>query len=269
MLYVMLFGCYPFDGVSETIDVQIRKGRISFASHRGEISKQAQSLILAFVKLKPSDRKPLAEAFSDPWVNSQGGPKRLQKLCTEEGGSVHEESVPLPSTPSRQQFDQLRGDLDQWSKKWKCFARTTSYEIVARYGLETHVEGARGELQSIVSHYFGTCPPLRAYHASAGVQRPRAPQMESIPEGKARRSRNFVHALVVSDTDGAGLDLLPEDNGMRIVGICGTPGQPGLQQGDLIVRIEGVALQGRADHVEQMFGMNFGNGAQLGILREG
>mmetsp|Transcript_108075 Transcript_108075/g.306450 ORF Transcript_108075/g.306450 Transcript_108075/m.306450 type:complete len:577 (-) Transcript_108075:46-1776(-) len=265
VLYVMLVGHYPFDGVSDTMENQIRRGSISFSGMAREISDQAKALVNGFIKVNPHERKSLADAFSDPWVVSQGGPKRLQKLCTEVGPSCHEESLKLPSnlTKDAPQLPKLRCDLLQWNKKFKCFARATYDQVIARYGPETHVEEARRELLQIVEFYFGACqrqPIAQAPHRVA------SPPLETIPE--ARRRKTFVLDLVVSDSAGAGLDLLPEHSGMRVLGICAQPGQPGMLVHDLIIKINEVSLQGQPDRVEDIFGANFGHGAQLVVLRE-
>merc|ERR1712130_486909 len=63
--------------------------------------------------------------------------------------------------------------------------------------------------------------------------------LTSVPEEKSSKQsgpKPFKLKLRVTDT-GAGLDLVPEDGGMRVDRVLADPGQPGLQAGDLIIEI--------------------------------
>jgi len=54
---------------------------------------------------------------------------------------------------------------------------------------------------------------------------------------------------------------------MRVEGVCDVPGQPGLQRGDLIMKINGVSLKGNSDRVDSLFGEHFGDGAAVQVKR--
>merc|ERR1711870_43828 len=73
--------------------------------------------------------------------------------------------------------------------------------------------------------------------------------------------------LRVDKKYGAGLDLRPELGGMRVDSIYDLPGQPGLQKGDLIFKINEVPLRGDPDSIEMIFGQEFEDGVRITFKR--
>lgn len=271
VLYVMLIGSYPFDGVGEPIEEQIRKARINFRSQAcggRECSQQAQDLIRSLIRIDPKQRLTLEECRRHCWAALPGG-------ILDGGGHfapvdeshVREERIRLPVQPSKQQVEQLRRDLHIWMKTFKCSAQLKQMDVIAQLDPQALdgrcVEDARHELHLIVQHHFG----------SAAVARPaprgREPALATVPERPEKRSfRLLTFVLHVHEEHGAGLDLQPERGGMRIEKIYSKPGQPGLQPKDLITKINEVSLRGTPQTVEEVFGAHFGDGAQLAIKRE-
>jgi len=286
VLYVMLIGAYPFDGVGERIEDQIRKAQLSFRNQIGQnANDQAQDLIRSLIKVNPKERLNLDGCLSHPWVAIAGGSiGRIMKLCTEAHPTVIEERLHLPIQPSKDQVEVLRRDLQHWMTKFKCFATVKHREVIATLGDEAKVgakliEDARKELLMLVQHHFGTQvkasqrmePSLPA--VQEGSQREEGGNGYGGGAGGSRREpkrsfRLLTYTLRVSEEHGAGLDLQPERGGMRIEKIYEQPGQPGLSPKDLITKINEVSLRGTPDRVEQIFGKQFCDGAELAIKRE-
>lgn len=77
----------------------------------------------------------------------------------------------------------------------------------------------------------------------------------------------FAYTLVVKEGVGAGLNLIPEDKGMRVLGVLPDPGQPGIAAGDLIVQIGGANLGPDAETSVEIFGERFANGVEIILER--
>ncbi|CAJ1360202.1 unnamed protein product [Effrenium voratum] len=269
VLYVMLVGAYPFDGIGESIDLQIRKANVTFPNDSRKPSQYAQDLIRALIKARPQERLSIDGCLNHPWITSCGGTlSKIIKLCTEKEHAATEERLPLPVEPSKDQVEALRRDLQLWTRKFRCAATVKHGEVVANMQLglaEEDRNKARQELQGILQHHF----PGQAIGSSTRGG-PTA-KLATVPEERQPKKTPFrlvTHTLKVSSTDGAGLGLDPETGGMRIVQVYEKPGQPGLVVGDLIIKIDEVSLRGNPDQVEQIFGNHFGDGVLLTIKRD-
>lgn len=267
VLYVMLVGAYPFDGVREPMEKQIRQAIVTFPPDR-QPSQHAQDLIRGLIKVRPQDRLTLDACLGHAWISMMGGSlSKIAKLCTEKEHAATEERLPLPEEPSKDKVEQLRRDLQQWTRKFRCAATVKHGEVVANMqtGLaEEDRAKARQELQGILQHHF-----QGQALASSSRGGPNA-KLATVPEERSRSKsfRTFKHTLKVSPQDGAGLDLEAEKGGMRVKKVFDTPGQPGLYVGDLITKIDEAPLRGDYDEVENTFGRNFRDGVLLTIKRE-
>merc|ERR1712054_164823 len=76
----------------------------------------------------------------------------------------------------------------------------------------------------------------------------------------------LVHTLIVKDGT-AGLNLNPEDRGMRVLGVLPQPGQPGVQAGDLIVQIGGANLGPDPETTVEIMEEQFAHGKEVIIER--
>jgi len=297
VLYVMLIGSYPFDGVKERIEDQIRRARITnFRSQSTgrEASQQAQDLIQSLVKIDPKKRRSLEGCRTHQWVLIQGGALDQVSRPTADL-HVREERIRLPrqpnekdGQPSKEQVVKLRRDLHTWMSKFKCSAQVKQVgghtavianlddQAFSQGGLS--IEEARSELHGIVHHHFPEYRGQDMYSSSApsGCSSPAAAPRPvprqggpSLPTVHERRTfRLFTCTLRVTEEHGAGLDLQPERGGMRIETVLDQPGQPGLQPRDLITKINEVSLRGSPVTVEMIFGSQFCDGVQLAIKRE-
>ncbi|CAE8606350.1 unnamed protein product, partial [Polarella glacialis] len=156
VLYVMLLGAYPFDGLAEPIEQQIRKAVIVFRTGQGchEPSPKAQELIRGLVRFRPQDRLSLNSCLVHPWVATGGGTLgKILKLCTESEPGEAEERLLLPEAPSKEQVELLRRDLQKWTTNFRCSAIVKHGEVVANLQLglpETERTTAKAELAAIV-----------------------------------------------------------------------------------------------------------------------
>mmetsp|Transcript_83221 Transcript_83221/g.165210 ORF Transcript_83221/g.165210 Transcript_83221/m.165210 type:complete len:742 (+) Transcript_83221:39-2264(+) len=270
VLYVMLIGSYPFDGVAERIEDQIRRAHISnFRSQvtGREATPQAQDLIQSLVMVNPQMRRSLEDCRTHPWVAKQGG--TLDKVMTPFNDPHRkEERIRLQFLPTKQQVEELRRDLHLWMKKFKSHAQVKQIEGVAvvianldDQAMTGHsIEEARHELKQVVDHNVRRMMPSNQHASRPG------PTLPTVHE--KRTFRLLTHTLRVTREHGAGLDLNPEKGGMRIERVWEEPGQPGLQQQDLITKINEVSLRGTPETVEKIFGTHFCDGAQLAIKRD-
>merc|ERR1712113_1373602 len=87
--------------------------------------------------------------------------------------------------------------------------------------------------------------------------------LETVQEN----TRRITTTLRVHPEHGAGIDLVPENGGMRVENICEVPGQPDLLPKDLIIAINEVPLVGAPEMVEDTFGRHFGDGVQISAKR--
>lgn len=282
VLYVMLEGCYPFSGIEEKIEHQIQRGHVAF-QQTSRSSDQAKDLIKRLMQVKPKDRLKLEGCGKHDWLkgfatdvmDASADPKARQ---------ANEERLPLPyELPKKGQ--QLRRALEKFATENKVSA------VLATDKRDTYINlsasctpVARERLMDLLETHFpgeGFSTPK-----GSGFSMPReamlAPCPEEGDEETPRASRNVSrgsftaqpnklrrHTLRVGE-EGAGLELGPEMNGMRVKQIDADPGQPGMQVNDLIVKINDVALAGRSiDEVQDKFGQNFGNGAILALRRPG
>lgn len=258
VLYVMLMGVYPFDGIAGPMEEQIRQAKLSFNFYSpGEVpSDGVKDLISSLVKAKPADRLALSACLSHSWAAMAGGAlDKVLKLCSE-SKAVAEERLVLPTKPSREQVELLRRDLNHWTSKHRCFATLKYNEVVASLGPPLtfeEQEAARKELVAIINYLFGR-EPL---------------QPQKAPTGEARRRFKVISLyLRVSTEGGAGLELNPEHGGMRVDEVLPHPGQPGMLAGDLITSINEISLRGNPSKVEAIFRVNFKDGVLLSLKRE-
>eukprot|EP00927_Polykrikos_kofoidii_P023209 TRINITY_DN21440_c0_g1_i2.p1 TRINITY_DN21440_c0_g1~~TRINITY_DN21440_c0_g1_i2.p1 ORF type:complete len:737 (+),score=132.75 TRINITY_DN21440_c0_g1_i2:382-2592(+) len=243
-------------------------------AHGHELSAQAKDLIRSLIKVNPKERLSLEKCCAHPWVAMAGGAMgRLMKICTEghtEGREVH---IPLPTRPSKEQVQMLRGDLVKWQTKYARFslaAKVKHQEVIVDFGdraSPAETEEAKWELQGIVEYYFGAQGQHVANTACDGAL-PTVQENRSSYRSSGTSCRLITHILRVSQDEGAGLELAPERGGMRITKIFANPGQPGLQVRDLIAKINEVPLRGTPDRVERIFATHFADGAQIAIKRE-
>merc|ERR1712113_162410 len=72
VLFVMLMGAYPFDGVSAPIERQIQNPRLDFRSPiTGRVpSDPAQNLISSLIKVRGKDRLPLGDCLKHHWFTT-------------------------------------------------------------------------------------------------------------------------------------------------------------------------------------------------------
>merc|ERR1712107_783346 len=85
--------------------------------------------------------------------------------------------------------------------------------------------------------------------------------------GIAMGPRLFTQRLTVMPTGGAGLDVNPEEGGMRVISVAPTPGQGELQPGDFIVAVDGVDLGRDIYSVVSTYQGHFRDGALLSVQR--
>lgn len=267
VLYVMLIGAYPFDGVGEPIEEQIRRARINFRPINGrELSGKAQNIIRELIRVEPKTRLTLDGCRNHAWAKDHG----REVMTSFDESHVREERIRLPVQPSKQQVDELRRDLNIWMRNFKCSAQVKEMDVIASLdakALDGRLDQARHELHQIVQHHFGQVAPPRP------APRRGEPFLAPVPEGRSERTekrsfRLLSYTLRVSEDHGAGLDLQPERGGMRVERIYSQPGQPGLQSKDLITKINEISLRGNPFTVEEIFGTHFADGAALAIRRE-
>lgn len=305
VLYVMLVGSYPFDGVGASMDDQIKRAQLSFRSQTGvkHLSPQAKDLISSLIKVNPKDRLPLEKCLQHPWVTT-GAIGRVINACSDDASRAVEVRIPMPEQPSKETVQGLRQDIVKWQTKF-CFAANVKHqELVVNYGDSKRLdrvkmETAQNELQAMLDYYFpeasasggsGGSPSSRpssrpsssggsggsggGYPAAAA--RGKASALPTVQEEKtssaalATRGTSFrllSHTLRVTEEDGAGLELTAEVGGMRVTDVFEKPGQPGLQRHDLITKINEVPLRGGLSKVEEVFSAHFGNGALLAVKR--
>ncbi|CAE7215440.1 fhkE [Symbiodinium necroappetens] len=272
VLYVMLVGAYPFDGLGEPIDAQIRRASVQFPAGRRP-SQNAQDLIRALIQSDPMQRLDLDRCLAHPWVSTSAG--SLSKVLNEVRQAPpeeREEPFQLPGDPSKEQIDGLRRDLQHWIYKWRCGAtiqKRKQGSVEATYVManmqlgvtEDERRKARRELQDLINFNFP------GQHVSGGS--PGAPStLPSLPEERMKKShRLLTHTLKVTAKDGAGVELEPEAGGMKVMKVFPKPGQPGLEAKDLIINIDGMPLRGTPETVEDIFGQHFRDGVQLTIKR--
>eukprot|EP00930_Biecheleria_cincta_P037003 TRINITY_DN25374_c0_g1_i1.p1 TRINITY_DN25374_c0_g1~~TRINITY_DN25374_c0_g1_i1.p1 ORF type:complete len:637 (-),score=122.78 TRINITY_DN25374_c0_g1_i1:13-1923(-) len=272
VLYVMLVGSYPFDGVAKPIEHQIQKAEINFPAHRA-LSAKVQELIRALIKVKPKERLSLERCLQHEWVVIGGGTlSKLLKTCTESEPAASEERYPLPSNVENKQMrDELRRDLQQWTVWYRTAATIRHGEVVVTWQLgcpESERAAAREEIQRILKHHFKT----EHVHQSSSSFSHRHEPLASVPEESSGRPRGsrfrlLSHTLKVDKDHGAGLDLAAESHGMRVNKIYSQPGQPGLMVNDLITKINDIPMNDKAERVEEIFGKHFADGAILAIKR--
>jgi len=99
------------------------------------------------------------------------------------------------------------------------------------------------------------------------IQEKQVQEEKESKSGEASTSKLLTHKLVVKEGVGAGLDVVPEDGGMRVMAVKADPGQGQICAGDLIVAIDGVDLGSDVYSVVQTYGEKFSHGALLSISR--
>eukprot|EP00811_Abedinium_folium_P031131 NODE_503_length_2982_cov_63.584588.p1 GENE.NODE_503_length_2982_cov_63.584588~~NODE_503_length_2982_cov_63.584588.p1 ORF type:complete len:827 (-),score=234.66 NODE_503_length_2982_cov_63.584588:275-2755(-) len=295
VLYVMLEGTYPFSGINSRIEDQIRKANFQFKS--GRASSAAEELVRSLIRRKPADRLPLKDCQTHRWVSSAQGP--LRNVMKVNRGIDHnvEEHFQLPGEPPK--VKELKLDLQRWTKKHRIAAVLRKQVVVVTWGDPAKQDTvsttrARQEIRELLLYYFQALklpsdydftPPEGEPELSLPGKEPLATVKETAPMvaggscssagaaiGGAGGNKNKyglreVRLNVVDNV--AGLDLKPERGGMRIVAVHDTPGQPGVQAEDLIVKIDGQILGAGnpEDKVQRIFGEYFRDGAILTIKR--
>eukprot|EP00928_Gymnodinium_smaydae_P022724 TRINITY_DN18991_c0_g1_i1.p1 TRINITY_DN18991_c0_g1~~TRINITY_DN18991_c0_g1_i1.p1 ORF type:complete len:420 (-),score=65.51 TRINITY_DN18991_c0_g1_i1:25-1284(-) len=268
VLYVMLMGSYPFDGVREPIERQIQNPQLCFTSAiTGRVpSRAAQELMCSLIKVRAKDRLPLDGCLKHAWVTAGPASDRAADVG-QAGGSPTEYCVmQLSARPSRNQRNQMGKDLMFFQKKFHCFAQVRPHGVVADLsGLTPAMAAeAKRDLSGIVRHNLGIVPTECTTSSLAGDGGARG-KLSTVDEGPARFT---LHTTTLNvGQDGAGIDLIPETGGMRVEGICPQPGQPGLRVHDLITKINEVPLVGNPETVEDIFGTYFGAGVQISVKR--
>jgi serine/threonine protein kinase len=264
VLYVMLMGSYPFDGIAQPIDRQILNPQLNFRSPvTGQVpSKEAQDLISKLIKVKPKDRLCLDACLEHVWVR----PARPEVTSTTYARPNEYLNLMLPSKPSKPQRDQLVQDLLHFQRKFHVFAQVRHDRVVADLSsLSAEMApSAKSDLRGIVKLQLN-CEPLEvsSESLSGGPRMPSTPE-EGIPSAPVKLHTTTLRLAA----NGAGLDLIAEVSGMRIEKVCSQPGQPGLRAGDLIVKINEIPLVGTPETVEAIFGNSFADGVQLQVKRE-
>eukprot|EP00931_Biecheleriopsis_adriatica_P056784 TRINITY_DN33676_c0_g1_i1.p1 TRINITY_DN33676_c0_g1~~TRINITY_DN33676_c0_g1_i1.p1 ORF type:complete len:603 (+),score=121.20 TRINITY_DN33676_c0_g1_i1:40-1848(+) len=272
VLYVMLVGSYPFDGVEEPIELQIKRADIKFQAPRRIPDAKAQDLIRALVKTDPNQRLPLEGCLSHAWISATGVISKMLKTCTETGAIPMQDKIPIPLDADSNKVRELRRDLSQWTQKFRCAAIVVhgAVEVNMQYGVKAEDQAkAREELKKIVNYNFpeksrgSKLPTVQEERNSRGGGG--SPPMS----GQTRKPtyRLFDATLKVCDKDGAGLDLEAESGGMKVQQVLPKPGQPSLQAGDLIIKINEVPLRGTSDNVLDLFGEQFGDGVTIQVKR--
>mmetsp|Transcript_3564 Transcript_3564/g.8927 ORF Transcript_3564/g.8927 Transcript_3564/m.8927 type:complete len:671 (-) Transcript_3564:49-2061(-) len=259
VVYVMLIGTYPFNGIGESIDVQIRNAKLDFRNRL--VSQSGQKLIRSLIQVKPMDRLPLQQCLEHQWAEgARPFLNRLMKLSTVSGPMSNiEECLPMAAAVNR---EQLQRDLHHWMAKHRCAAQLRNGEVVATIP-EAQYQDARAELEKLVRFFNDQAVGNGVGHPQAAAP----PAVPSAPQ-RSRQFRTVTATLRVSPEEGAGLVLKPERGGMRVSEICTSPGQPDLIVQDLITAIQEVSLRGHPEAVQDIFGRHFVDGAQLSVKRE-
>jgi serine/threonine protein kinase len=262
VLYVMLMGAYPFDGVSEPIERQIKDPHkwLTFRSPvTGRFASQpAQNLIQSLIVRQPERRFSLEQCLSHAWTaNTNVVQSSADEVAPEYFG------LQLPSQPSKEQRDVMRTDLLKFQQKFKCFAQVRHSQVVADLSGMTkeRVQEAKSDLKGIIQYNLKIEPMEVEVKSLSGSGQ----SLDTIDE-QGGTSKLITTTLRVGES-GAGLDLVSQNDGMLVQKILSQPGQPGLREGDIITKINEVSLAGDPAMVEQKFGQNFVNGVQIQVKR--
>jgi len=255
-IYVMVMGCYPFDGVDENIELQVQNPRLSFRSPTTgrEPSIDVQNLISSLIKVAPKDRLSLDQCLRHAWIGAA-----LQQR--DEKQNVF--SLRLPYTPDKNQRNSISADLALFQRKFKCFAAVYPQRVNADFtGMDAgKIKEAQSDLSGIVKYHIQSHCEEEWLDSITGNCNTRLP---TIVEPTYKLTTTFLRL----DRDGAaGIETEADTTGMQVTAIYSSPGQPGVRVGDLIVKINEVALAGSADRVEKIFGSNFFNGVQIQVKR--
>lgn len=127
-------------------------------------------------------------------------------------------------------------------------------------------------------------PPSPSSHNNASAPRskthnelamPPTPDREERPPRRSDTSQHggstfrLIKAVIRVVQGTAGLVLEEELKGMRVVGVDVFPGQDRIQVDDLIIRIDQATLaSNNTEHVKQIFGQHFRDGAEVTIKRK-
>lgn len=283
VLYVMLEGKYPFDGVDMRIEHQVQQAHFTFKS-QSSTSDQARDLIRSLIQVRPQDRLPLDKCLTHPWVMTKGGPLSQVMKVSNGNKSIEadEERFALRSDPKN--VHQLRRDLQTFTTRFKFPAVLRKGEVAVSWerahSTPQSKEEARKDLLGILAHHFPGCD----FSASAIQTRTAGfggyaaidvtSRLATVKEENASKPRNpgsfrllNVQLRVVDGT--AGLDLQPERGGMKVRKVSSSPGQAGILEDDLIVKINEASLASpNVDEVTKVFGQHFKDGALLSIRRK-
>lgn len=289
VLYVMLEGCYPLyeenqirtvTGQEDKIENQTKNGHVSFRPTSSS-SNDARDVITRFMQVKPKERLTLELCGKHVWL--KGCASMVMDVSSDPKASrANEERLQLPrELPNR--GTRLRRDLEKFATENKVLAvlatdktKTSETKSYIKFAGTSVV---RERLMGLLEEHF----PGEGFGPASGCsglnrikegqdETPRA-QPQAAKSISSRRSfsglsSNLIQHILRVGHAGAGLELVPEMNGMRVIEIDPEPGQPGMRVNDLIVKINKVALAaGTTDEVQGKFGRNFANGAVLSLRR--
>merc|ERR1719281_2322863 len=117
VLYVMLVGTYPFDGISAPIEHQRRAANFQFWG-----SREAEQLVRGLIKVNPAERLTLDDCLNSRWVTTGASAAipRIMKLHTEIGADRQTIEMKLPAPPDN--VEGLRNDLTEYGRRFKASA---------------------------------------------------------------------------------------------------------------------------------------------------
>jgi len=253
-LYVMLQGAYPFDGVGGKIEDQIRTASFTFKG--ASISDSAKQLIKSLIKVNPKDRITLQQCLAHPWVaEARGASQPLRKLASVFNPQSLEQRIRLEVKPTKDQVQKLRLELQKWMIRFR-FSATVKHTEATDDGADA------GGLSEVIAT-FGDPGMVDVAQLEAARR-----ALESLVEDFFRQREQLRCCLVIHGDDGAGLELFPEDEGMRVTEIFDpTINGATLRMRDLIVEINGASLRGDPD-IEDVFRAHFKDGVEILVLRD-
>jgi hypothetical protein len=276
---------------------KIKKGNFVFKPGRTP-SEEAQDLINQLIQPDAAKRLALDQCRSHSWVQRWLSSSALNG-SSGSSDAIDEETIVLPDDP--QDVKAFRSSLTNFTSKWRFSANLRGrgklvviWQIAASSGVtpktQPNIAHARAELRTMLQEYFPgfQLPPrddvadpepgalefgyptlpqnstkANAMGMHAAVGAPLAPVKE---ESAPRIGASKKIKLRVQDAS-AGLMLVEESGGMRVLEVHDCPGQPGLQAQDLIVETNGERLGPTPLEVERTFRRNFRDGVWIKINR--
>lgn len=207
VLFFMLEGRCPFDGVEEAFEVPF--------TDQSKTSKEARDLVKGLIRLRPHERLSLDECISHPWVILEEGPlSRIVRLYEDAQTSLRgerERRAVLPRDP--QDVRALRRDLQSLTLRFKFPARLRRREVALCFGSATEdkVDAAWDALLTILERHFpgvkcqrlDNCPPAVSV-MSASLP----PVAEAATEAAAADEDSPLGTEVFEDHDAELAELL-------------------------------------------------------------